>query len=57
MLARITKISWTAYVKDEEVLQRVKKERNILHTVKRKKVNLIGPILQRNCSPNHVINP
>ena len=30
-------ISWTDYVKNEEVLQRVKKERNTLHTTKGRK--------------------
>jgi hypothetical protein len=28
---------------------RVKEERNIIHTVKRRKANWIGHILQRNC--------
>jgi hypothetical protein len=42
-------ISWTDRVRNEEVLQRVKKERNILHTVKRRKANWIGHILPRNC--------
>jgi hypothetical protein len=35
--------------------ERVRKERNILHTVKRKKVNWIGHILRRNCLLKHVI--
>ena len=30
---RMEKISWTDRVKSEEVLQRVKEERSILHTV------------------------
>jgi hypothetical protein len=42
------KISWTNRVKNEEVLHRVKEERNILHTVKRRKANWIGHILLRN---------
>jgi hypothetical protein len=37
------KIVWTDHVRNE-VLQRVKEERNILHTVKRRKVNSIGLI-------------
>jgi len=41
-------ISWTNCVKYEEVLQRVKEERNILHTMKRRKANWIGHILHRN---------
>jgi hypothetical protein len=33
------KISWTERVRSEEGLQRVKLERNILHTINRKKDN------------------
>jgi hypothetical protein len=44
-------------VRNEEVLQRVKEERNILHTVNRRKGNGIGHILRRNCLLKHVINP
>jgi len=36
-------------VKNEEVLQKVKEERYILHTIKRREVNLIDYILHRNC--------
>jgi hypothetical protein len=35
--------------------QRVKEDRNIIHTIKRRKVNWIGQILRRNCLPKHVI--
>jgi 2-polyprenyl-3-methyl-5-hydroxy-6-metoxy-1,4-benzoquinol methylase len=42
------KISWTDRVRNEEVLHRVKEERNILRTIKRK-VNCTGHILHRNC--------
>jgi hypothetical protein len=42
-------------VKYEEVLHRVKEERNILHTIKRRKANWIGHILSRNCLLKHVI--
>jgi hypothetical protein len=42
-------------VRNEEVLHRVKEERNILHTIKRRKVNWIGNILRRNCLPKSVI--
>jgi hypothetical protein len=38
-----------------EVLQRVKEDRNILHTIKRKQPNWIGHILRRNSFLNHVI--
>jgi hypothetical protein len=49
------KISWTDRVRNEEVLHRVKEERNILHTIKRRKANWIGHILRRNCLLKHVI--
>jgi hypothetical protein len=49
------KISWTDRVRNEEVLHRVKEERHIVHTVKRRKVNWIGHILRRNCLLKHVI--
>ena len=39
----------TDRVRNEDVLHRVKKERNILHTVNRRKANWIGHILHRNC--------
>jgi hypothetical protein len=42
-------------VKNEELLQRVKEERNILHTIKSRKANWIGHILRRNCLLKHVI--
>jgi hypothetical protein len=43
-------------VRNEEVLHRVKEERNILHTIKRRKANWIGHILRRNCRLKHVID-
>jgi hypothetical protein len=42
-------------VRNEEVLHRVKEDRNILHTIKRRKANWIGHILHRNCLLKHVI--
>jgi hypothetical protein len=42
-------------VRNEEVLHRVKEERNIVHTIKRRKANWIGHILRRNCLVKHVI--
>jgi hypothetical protein len=48
-------ISWTDLVRNEEVLHRVKEERNILHTTKRRKTDWIGQILRRNCLLKHVI--
>jgi hypothetical protein len=34
---------------------RVKEERNIVHTIKRRKANWIGHILRRNCLLKHAI--
>jgi hypothetical protein len=42
-------------VKNEEVLHRVKEERNIIHTAKRRKANWIGHVLSRNCLLKHII--
>jgi hypothetical protein len=52
---RLEMISWTDRVRNEEVLQRVKEERNILQTTKRQKANSIGHILRRNCLLKHII--
>jgi len=49
------KISWTDRVRNEEVLHRVKEERNIAQTIKRRKADWIGHILRRNCFLKHVI--
>jgi hypothetical protein len=51
---RRMEISWTDRVRNEEVLHRVKEERNILHTIKRRKANWIGHILRSNCLLKHV---
>jgi hypothetical protein len=42
------KISWTDHVRNE-VLLRVKEQRNILHERSKRKANWIGHILCRNC--------
>jgi len=49
------KSSWRDGVRTDKILQRVKEERNILHTIKRRKDNWIGHILHRNCLLKHVI--
>jgi len=49
------KISWTDCVENEEVLHRVKEERNILYIIKRRKANWIGHILRKNCFLKHII--
>jgi hypothetical protein len=48
-------INWNDRVRNEEVLFRVKDERNILHTIKRRKANWIGYKLRRHCLIKHVI--
>jgi hypothetical protein len=52
---RMEKISWTDRVNNEAILHRVKEERNILHTIRRRKANWIGHILRRNCLLSHII--
>ena len=49
------KISWTDHVRNEEVLLRVKEQRNILHERSKRKANWIGHILRRKCLLQHVI--
>jgi len=52
---RMEKISWTDRLRNEEVLHRVNEERNVLHTVIRRKGNSIGHILRWNCLLKHII--
>jgi len=49
------KISWTDHVRNEDVLLRVNEQRNILHEIRKRKANLIGHILRRNCLLQQVI--
>ena len=49
------KISWTDYVRNEEVLLQVNEQRNILRTIRKRKANWIGHILRRNCLLKQVI--
>jgi len=49
------KISWADNVRNEEVLLRVKDQRNILHEISKRKANWIGHILHRNCILQRVI--
>jgi hypothetical protein len=48
------KISWTDRLRNEEVLLRVKDEKNILYMIKQKDAKLIGHIC-RNCLLLHII--
>jgi hypothetical protein len=49
------KISWTEHVRNEDVLLRVKEQRNIRHEIRKRKANWIGHILRRNCLLQRVI--
>jgi len=51
----LDKISWTDHVRNEEVLLRVKEQRNILLEISKQKANWIGHILHRNCILQRVI--
>jgi hypothetical protein len=46
---------WTDDVINEEVLLRVKEQRNILHEIRKRKANWIRHILRRNCLLQQVI--
>ena len=48
-------ISWTDHVRNEEVLLRVNKQRNILHEIIKRKAKWIGHILRRNWLLKQVI--
>jgi hypothetical protein len=52
---RMEKIKWTDHVGNEEVLLRVKEQRNILHEISKLNANWIGHILRRNCLLRQVI--
>jgi ribosomal 50S subunit-associated protein YjgA (DUF615 family) len=43
------------YMRNEEVLLRVKEQRNIPHQIRKRKANWIGHILRRNCLLQRVI--
>ena len=49
------KLIWTDRVRKEEVLHKVKEDRNILHTVKSIKFNWIGHVLRMKRLLQHVI--
>jgi hypothetical protein len=55
MLEKDGEISWTNRVKNEEVLHRMKEERDVHPTVKRKKAIRIGHVLRTNSLLTHVI--
>ena len=49
------KISWTDHVRNEEVLLRVKEQKNILYEISKRKANWVGQILYRNCLLQRII--
>jgi hypothetical protein len=49
------KISWMDCVRNEEELHTAKRDRDILHTTKRKKTNWISHILHTNSLLKHII--
>jgi hypothetical protein len=52
---RMEKISWTDHVRNEDVLLRVREQRNILREISKRKSNWIGHILRRNSLLQRVI--
>jgi hypothetical protein len=52
---RMENISWTDYMRNEEVLLRGSEQRNILHEIRKRKAIWIGHILRRNCLLKEVI--
>jgi len=52
---KMENISWTDRVRNGEVLEGVKEERNILHAITQRKVTWIGHFLRGNCLLKHLI--
>jgi hypothetical protein len=52
---RMEMISWTDHVRNEEVLLRVKQQRNILREISKRKANWNGHTFCRNCLLQQVI--
>jgi hypothetical protein len=46
---RTDELSWADRVKNEEVLQEVKAESNILHSIRRRNAKWISHVSRRNC--------
>jgi hypothetical protein len=49
------KINWTDHVRNEEVILKIKEQRNILYEIRKRMANWIGHILRRNCLLRQVI--
>ena len=52
---RMEKIRWTEHVRNEEVLLRVKEQRNILHEINKRKANWICHICVENAFYNGLL--
>ena len=52
---RMEKISWTDHVRNEEVLFRVKEQRNILHEIRKRKANWIDHVLRETAFYNGLL--
>jgi hypothetical protein len=52
---KIEKICWTDHVRNEDVLLRVKEQRNILHEIRKRKENWIGYIYVETAFYNGVL--
>ena len=52
---RMEKISWAEHMRNEDVLLRVKDQRNIVHEISKGKANWIGHTLLRDCLLRRVI--
>ena len=55
VLEKDAKISGTDHVRNKDVLLRVEEQRNSLHEIRKRKANLIGHILHKNCLLQRVI--
>jgi hypothetical protein len=55
MLLRMERISWTDKIRNGGVFYGVKKKRNIIRRIRRRKASWIGHILRRNCFLKHDI--
>jgi hypothetical protein len=49
------KTSWTKHERNEEVLLRVKEQKNIPHEISKRNANWVGHIIRRNCLLRQVI--
>jgi hypothetical protein len=52
---RMEKISSTDHVRNEDVLLRVKEQRNIVQEIRKRKTKWIGDVLRKNCLLQRVI--